>query len=79
MAPARKCTIRIWERVDGRFEIRNANPTDSPLGVDGDKGQAIGSARREAIILSRTENCRVSIQERKGRRWTEIDHVGPPR
>jgi hypothetical protein len=46
--------------------------------VDRGKGQAIGSARREAIILSRTANCRVSIQERKGRRWTEIDHVNPP-
>lgn len=79
MAPARKCTIRIWKRPDGRFEIRNANPNDSPLGVDRNIDIAIGSARREATRISNDDNCRVSIRVREGKRWKEVDHVDPPR
>jgi hypothetical protein len=78
MAPARKCTLRIWQRPDGRYEIRNANPLAGPLGVDTSKNQAIGSALREAKRISKRDNCRVSIRFQNGRRWEEVDHVDPP-
>jgi hypothetical protein len=79
VAAPRKCTLRIVERPDERFETRNANPGDSPLGVDTSRDQAIGSARREAMAISRAENCRVSIKMQQGRQWKEVDHVEPPR
>jgi hypothetical protein len=79
MGPLRRCTIKIWKRPDGRYETRNADPTDSPLGVDWSQDQAIGSARREAVRISRDESCRVSIRIQQGQRWKEVDHIDPPR
>ncbi len=46
-------TFRIHRRPDGRFESRNENPKDSPLGVDSSLDMAIGSALREATMAAR--------------------------
>ena len=72
-------TIRIHQRPDGKFESRNGNPKDSPLGVDTNLNMAIGSARREATMLARDEDCTVVIEAMVDKHWTEIDRVEPPR
>lgn len=55
-------TFTIHRRPDGKFESRNENPRDSPLGVDRDINMAIGSTVREATLTARTEGCRVVIK-----------------
>jgi hypothetical protein len=59
-APTR--TIRIYHRPDGRFETRNGSRTDSPLGVDSNLNQAIGTAVREATMSTKAIGCRVVIE-----------------
>ncbi len=71
-------TLRIHQRPDGKFEARNGNPMDSPLSVDPNLNMAIGSARREAKMLARDEDCPVVIEAMVDKHWTEIDRVEPP-
>lgn len=55
-------TIRIHRRPDGKFECRNGSASDSPLGVDSDLNVAIGTAHREATLISNAQRCRVVIE-----------------
>lgn len=59
---AKTVTFRIHERPDGKFEARNGNPKDCPLGVDASLSMAVGSARREATMTARNEGCIVLIE-----------------
>jgi hypothetical protein len=61
MAPSTR-TLRIFHRLDGRFETRNQSRTDSPLGVDSSLNHAIGTAVREATMLTKAVGCRVVIE-----------------
>jgi hypothetical protein len=54
--------LRIYHRLDGRFETRNQSRTDSPLGVDTNLNHAIGTAVREANMLAKAIGCRVVIE-----------------
>ncbi len=72
-------TLRIHQLPDGKFEARNGNLKDSPLGVDPNLNMAIGSARREAAMLARDEDCTVVIEAMVDKYWIEIDRVEPPR
>jgi len=70
--------IRVHRRDDGRYVSRNEIPADSPLGVDGSLSQALGTAKREATLVSR-EGFRVRIEVLDGGgKWREIDVVQPP-
>lgn len=73
-------TYRVHRRSDGRFESRNENPTDSPLGVDNNLNMAIGSAYREANMTARAEGCRVVIEVQKPNgKFKRETVVEPPR
>ena len=61
MAPSTR-TLRIFHRLNGRFETRNQSHTDSPLGVDSSLNHAIVSAVREATMLAKAIGCRVVIE-----------------
>ena len=61
MAPPTR-TIRIFHRLDGRYETRNQSRTNSPLGVDSSLNHAIGTAVREATMLTKAVGCRVVIE-----------------
>jgi hypothetical protein len=54
--------LKVTRREDGRFVTQSAIKGDSPLGVDGNLNQAIGTALREATAMSRDLRCRVAIQ-----------------
>jgi hypothetical protein len=70
--------FRIHQRADGRFEIRNEFPNDSPLGVDHSLSQAIGSAGREAALASR-DGCRVVIEvQQPNKKWKQVNVINPP-
>jgi hypothetical protein len=73
-------TFRIHRRPDGKFESRNENPKDSPLGVDSSLNMAIGSAFREAAIAAKTQGCRVviEVQQPNGKFKREMV-IEPPR
>jgi hypothetical protein len=72
-------TLRIHRRPDGRFVTEGENPGESPLGVDGSLGQAIGTAVREAIAMSRMEHCRVIIAvEKPNGRYQQEQIINPP-
>jgi hypothetical protein len=56
-------TLQITRRDDGRYITQHAisGSSDSPLGVDADLNQAIGTAVREATRISQEDRCRVAI------------------
>jgi hypothetical protein len=54
-------TLRITRRDDGRYVTSQSGSSDSPLGVDTDLNQALGTAVREATRISRDDRCRVAI------------------
>ena len=56
-------TIKITRRDDGRYVTQHAisGSSDSPLGVDADLNQALGTAVREATRISREDRVRVAI------------------
>lgn len=73
-------TYRVHRRQDGRFESRNENPTDSPLGVDTNLNMAIGSAYREAMLTAKAEGCRVVIEvQQPNGKFKRETVVEPPR
>ncbi len=74
--PTRK--FRIHQRQDGRYVSLSGHPGDSPLGVDYSLAQAIGTATREATLVSR-QGCKVVIEvQQSNKSWKEIDVIKPP-
>lgn len=71
-------SIRIHRRLDGKFVSRGESPSDSPLGVDSNLHVAIGSALREATLMSR-DGFRVIIEvEQENGQWKQEGIVEPP-
>lgn len=70
--------IRIHRRADGKYETRNENASDSPLGVDLTLGMAIGTATREASLASRQgHRVVIEVQQPDGN-WKRVDVLNPP-
>jgi hypothetical protein len=72
-------TLRIERRPDGRFVTRGDVPADSPLGVDSCLSKAIGTAIREATMLSRQNGWQIGIEVEQDRGGFKIEQiVNPP-
>ena len=72
--------LRISCRADGKFVTLTENPQDSPLGVDASLNHAIGTAVREATIISRSSRCRVAIcVEKPNGHYRTEQLINPPR
>jgi hypothetical protein len=70
--------LRIRRREDGRFVIQG-HSWEAPVGVDANLDMAIGSAVREATVISRDEHCRVLIQvERLNGSFKREQIINPP-
>ena len=53
--------LLVSKRADGRFATTLQGAKDSPLGVDPSIDRAIGTAVREAILISRADRISVAI------------------
>jgi hypothetical protein len=76
--PIQTRILRIYERPDCRFEVRNERPGDRALGIHCSLDQAIESAQHAAVSLACEEWCRVSIMVPDNGTWKEIYHADPP-
>jgi hypothetical protein len=69
--------FRIHQRPDGRFEIRNEFPKDSPLATADSLEQAMETGHREALTESQKGSVVVVEAQRDGK-WIEVERVKTP-